>query len=424
MIRINKTGEAKIDRQPIDHGKLFKWIACGLAVVAACQFAQTSWSRFLGTMLHMNSFPASEWWTILDVRGFMWLLFTPLLAAIIADWQKPLPKIVASHLIVFAIIAAIASHLVHHIEHVQCTQLSYSASAAQESSRISGEQAASVTTNSEFASGKPQSSEKKAGNSPKCFGWWIFLMEIPRAIVTYLMTISVGYAVLYFNLRERRKRQSEQLRRALERTKRESLFSRLQPHFLFNTLNTISALTTREPDSARRCITQLGQLLRHSIEVLPAKRIDLQAEIEILRCYLELQKTRYGDRLEYSIDVEPEVSGIEVPAFVLQPIVENCFQHGFYGKSGVCRIDIVFRKLGDQYRIEVRDNGIQFDGDPVVEERVGLGLTRQRLQLQYDGMATVELEPNAPVGLVVVVSIPVLGVLNRNMRGNSHVAAR
>ena len=225
--------------------------------------------------------------------------------------------------------------------------------------------------------------------------------------------------MLYFNLRENRKRQAEQLRRSIERLKRESLFSRLQPHFLFNTLNTISALTSKQPESARRCITQLGKLLRHSIEVLPSKQIVLEEELEILRCYLEIQKMRYGDRLEYSINVSDAVHGIEVPAFVLQPLVENSFEHGFRGKSDICRIEVNISRAGEFYRIKVIDNGKTFDANPIVNERIGLGLTRQRLRLQYGNEASIELVPNEPKGLIAVVAIPAVSASDTAVRSKA-----
>src|SRR5205814_9509341 len=106
-----------------------------------------------------------------------------------------------------------------------------------------------------------------------------------------------------------------------------SLESRVQPHFLFNTLNSISALIREDPRAAERMVERLAALLRDSLEMNRTRLVPLSRELRIVQDYLEIEKTRYGDRLRYSIDVAADLDDPEVPPFCLQPLVENRVKH-------------------------------------------------------------------------------------------------
>ncbi|WP_197526765.1 sensor histidine kinase [Botrimarina colliarenosi] len=220
------------------------------------------------------------------------------------------------------------------------------------------------------------------------------------------MMALLGYAVVFFRLSEQRSQQAERLRAMLVQTRHDSLCNRLTHHFLFNTLNMISAQTLTNGRGARTCISQLGELLRASIDSLPKGEVRLDEELRNLDIYLSLQQCRFGDKLEYSIDVEPGLERAFVPAFLLQPLVENSFEHGFRDHSSVARIGVAVRRDDQFCRIEVLDNGADMNADLTLQERYGLGVTRERLDLQYDRAASIRFEPNQPSGLRVSILIP------------------
>jgi LytS/YehU family sensor histidine kinase len=182
----------------------------------------------------------------------------------------------------------------------------------------------------------------------------------------------------------------------------------LHPHFLFNTLNAISALLHKDAESADVMIARLGELLRTTLENVGTQEIPLRQELEFIQPYLEIEKARLGDRLQVEMHIDPEAMDAAVPNLVLQPIVENAIRHGIapYAEKG--RIDIRARRESGILRMEVEDNGPGLSFEQQVNFRPGVGITntRARLQQLYGLDHQFEMKNGASRGLTVTLVIP------------------
>ena len=213
----------------------------------------------------------------------------------------------------------------------------------------------------------------------------------------------------YRRLREGELRAS-QLETQLTQAQLQALKMQLQPHFLFNTLHSISALVHRDPETADRMIARLGDFLRLTLENSGAQEVSLQKELEFLRCYLDIERVRFQDRLTTSLDVEPRALDTPVPNLILQPIVENALRHGVAQRSTPGRVEISAKRENGSLRIQVRDNGPGLSAitksNGKIREGLGLSNTRARLAQLYGAAHRFELS-NAPGGgLVVTLEIP------------------
>jgi two-component system LytT family sensor kinase len=203
---------------------------------------------------------------------------------------------------------------------------------------------------------------------------------------------------------------ASQLETQLTQAQLQALKMQLHPHFLFNTLHSISALLHRDPDTADRMIARLGDFLRLTLDNSGAQEVSLQKELEFLKCYLDIERVRFQDRLTTSLDVEPCTLDTPVPNLILQPIVENALRHGLAHRSAPGHLEISAKRENGSLRIQVRDNGpgLSTITRPKTNTREGLGLsnTRARLEQLYGSAHRFEIE-NAPGGgLVVTLEIP------------------
>jgi two-component system, LytTR family, sensor kinase len=200
---------------------------------------------------------------------------------------------------------------------------------------------------------------------------------------------------------------TSQLQAQLEKARLQALKSQLQPHFLFNTLNSISALMLTNVEAADRMITRLGDLLRISLETAGTQMTTLSRELEFVSCYLEIEKVRFEERLSVRIDVAPETLDASVPHLLLQPLVDNAIKHGISRlvAGGEIRISATIND-GD-LNLEVRDNGPGLhEPSHFRSSGVGLRITRERLETIYGQRHSVELLTLQEGGAVARVSIP------------------
>jgi two-component system, LytTR family, sensor kinase len=234
----------------------------------------------------------------------------------------------------------------------------------------------------------------------------MFLSSVVDDVVTtYLPLVLIAHVASYYQrLREREVRTS-QLQAQLEKARLQSLKSQLQPHFLFNTLNSISALMLTNVQAADRMITRLGDLLRISLETAGTQMITLSRELEFVNCYVEIEKIRFEERLRVRVDIAPETLDASVPHLLLQPLVDNAIKHGISRMvaGGEIRISATHND-GDLY-LEVRDNG------PGIKDLghctgVGLRITRERLETIYGQDQSVELLSLPEGGMAARVCIP------------------
>lgn len=220
----------------------------------------------------------------------------------------------------------------------------------------------------------------------------------------------VGIRSAYNNYQKYRERelQTSQLEARLAQSRLQVLKMQLHPHFLFNTLNAISELIHRDPDSADRMITNLSDLLRLSFENLEVQEISLKQEIEFLEKYLEIEQMRFHDRLHVDMRVAPDTLDAGVPNMILQPLVENAIKHGIAPRSEGGRIDIDARRNNGHLEITISDDGlgIPFGDAGNVAEGVGLSNTRRRLKHLYGERHRFDLEPLESGGVKVNLVIP------------------
>jgi signal transduction histidine kinase len=236
-------------------------------------------------------------------------------------------------------------------------------------------------------------------------GVWTYWLVSTLALqfFVYGAIVTAAHGVVYFE----RSRERDHLAARLADVRLQLLSMQLQPHFLFNTLNTIAELVHGDPDAADYMITGLSDLLRRTLELGPTQEIPLHAELDLLGRYLDIQKARFGDRLNVTMAIDDEARTASVPVLLLQPLVENAIRHGLAERVSSGRIDISARRNGTRLIITVTDDG-PGAATPVAsaQERVGLGNTRARLEALYGSQHRLELT-NAPErGARVSLEIP------------------
>ncbi|HEY9479554.1 MAG TPA: histidine kinase [Gemmatimonadaceae bacterium] len=200
----------------------------------------------------------------------------------------------------------------------------------------------------------------------------------------------------------------ERLEARLARAQLEALELQLHPHFLFNTLNAITALIAQEPRSAERIVNGLSELLRFSLSRAGEQEVTLERELDLLSRYIEIQQVRFPDRLRVEVDVEPAALTALVPSMILQPLVENAIRHGIAPRAAGGRVDVRAERDGDTLRLVVSDDGLGARSPVSGEARggVGLGNTRARLQHLYGERHEMHAGPAEVGGYVVSIDIP------------------
>lgn len=216
----------------------------------------------------------------------------------------------------------------------------------------------------------------------------------------------VGAAQVEHLVRSARERERRQLRleAQLADARLQALRTQLQPHFLFNALNTIAVLMHEDVDAAERVLLQLSALLRRSLDGSEVHEVTLGEEIAFLEHYLAVEQARFGGRLAYRIDVPDALLAARVPTLILQPLVENALRHGLASRAGPGRVEIGARRDGERLTLRVADDGRGLPEAPV--ERVGLGNTRARLRLLYADRQRCELRNADGGGAIAEIALP------------------
>jgi len=202
----------------------------------------------------------------------------------------------------------------------------------------------------------------------------------------------------------------ERLERRFTEARLNALRMQLDPHFLFNALNTISSQVERDPRMARAMIESLGGLLRRSLELRDREEIPLAEELAFLDHYLAIQRIRFGLRLKIDISVEPAVRYATVPCLILQPLVENAIRHGVSPRAGGGAIAVSARGIDGQLQIRVVDDGVGLPAGWSLESSAGIGLslTRDRIRGLYPGAGQLVVLPRAEGGTDASVTLPLL----------------
>jgi two-component system, LytTR family, sensor kinase len=224
----------------------------------------------------------------------------------------------------------------------------------------------------------------------------------------YWVIVGTYIAVDYQNHLKNRLIRTAELERLLSDARLNALRSQLQPHFLFNALNAVSAHVESDPKAARLMLERLGDLLRLSLDHIDRQEIRLAEELAFVDKYLQLQAMRFEDRLNVSMNLEPSVSDALVPPFVLQPLVENAVRHGA-ARSVAGTISVDAWRANGTVRLAVRDNGPGLPAGWSLEHHEGIGIanTRERLRHLYgDGNQSLEISAEPAGGVRVDLSIP------------------
>ena len=227
--------------------------------------------------------------------------------------------------------------------------------------------------------------------------------QLPLELLLYALVALAAHADDYYTEAREREQRAAQLERSLAEARLHALELQIQPHFLFNTLNTVSALVrTGQLDEAVGMIAGLSELLRYALDRAGSQRVSVGEESEMLGRYLDIQRRRFADRLTVEIDVAADARGAAMPVLLLQPLAENAIRHGIARSAGPGRVTVrAFRQEG-ALRIEMFNSGRL--ADPLAHG-VGLSNTVARLQQLYGDQQRFEIR-QVPEGVLAVVTIP------------------
>jgi sensor histidine kinase YesM len=231
-----------------------------------------------------------------------------------------------------------------------------------------------------------------------------------------LLSIIFGsIAVLYFTLKANAERMAsklkekelneERLTRLKVKAELEALQAKINPHFLFNTLNSIASLISENPKAAESTVEKLSELFRYTLKDADKSTVTLSEELEIVRTYLEIEKVRFGDRLKYTINYDGSIMDLKIPALLIQPLVENSIKHGIAKdiQGGTILVDV--QKIENKCRILVQDNGEGFQTTNT-ENGFGLRSIQERLNYMYADKAGLEIIQNNPTQIVITIPLP------------------
>ncbi len=233
-----------------------------------------------------------------------------------------------------------------------------------------------------------------------------FSANFHSLVPTYWVILLGHHLFLYYAKYRDRELQASQLEVRLSEARLAALKMQLRPHFLFNTLNSISSLMYSDRDSADAMLTRLAEFLRMTIDSEAEQLVPLSRELEFVRRYLEIEQIRLEDRLRVAYEIEPRAKDALVPNLVLQPLVENAIHHGVAPRAEGGTIVIRAAVSGDRLRLSVADDGAGLAGGPDRVVRIGLGNTLARLRDLYGEAFDFKLAEREGGGVIVEVDVP------------------
>jgi two-component system, LytTR family, sensor kinase len=237
-----------------------------------------------------------------------------------------------------------------------------------------------------------------------------FLTSLFNDFADTFIPIAIAAHAVSFNrtIRERELR-AVRLEGQLAKARLQALKNQLQPHFLFNTMHSISSLMLSDVRAADRMMARLGDLLRMSLESADTQITTLRREVEFSNCYLEIEKVRFAEKLRVTLDISPETLDAAVPHLLLQPLVDNAVKHGISKLPDGGEIRIAAKNHGGQLQIEISDNGLGLSKKGTLPSTgLGLRITRERLESLYGQDQRLDLLSLPAGGTTVQVRIPFL----------------
>ncbi len=234
------------------------------------------------------------------------------------------------------------------------------------------------------------------------------VLQFHPNFITYWVILGVSHAFDYHRKFRERELRAVQLETRLTQAQLQMLKMQLQPHFLFNTLHAISALMHKDVQEADRMMSRLSDLLRLTLDQEGAQEVTLRQELEFLSGYLEIEQTRFKDRLTVKTHISAETLDALVPNLILQPLVENAIRHGIEPSNEPGQVRITSRRENGELALEIRDTGrsMQPSENKLDSSGVGLPNTRARLQQLYGSSYSFEFDASGKGGSVVRLKIP------------------
>jgi two-component system LytT family sensor kinase len=225
-------------------------------------------------------------------------------------------------------------------------------------------------------------------------------------LLIYWVIVAVSHAFDYYRKYRERELRAAELEKRLVQAKLQALQMQLNPHFLFNTLHSISSLMHKDVEAADRMIMRLSDLLRAALEGAETQEVSLQQELELLQLYLAIEQIRFGKRLTVKMEIAPDTLKAQVPNLILQPLVENAIKHGIEPRSRPGCIELRAHRRADALTLEVSDNGAGLRQNGPVKEGVGLSNTRARLRELYGSAHRFEMLSGPEGGVRVELEMP------------------
>lgn len=235
---------------------------------------------------------------------------------------------------------------------------------------------------------------------------WIFT-TLPFGAIVYLCMAGVALAIQYYFEARDREVQVARLSEQLAGARFAALEAQVNPHFLFNTLNTI-AVRARDGDSGGtvRMVEQLSEMLRRTLTRHRAAEVTLAEELDLVQQYLAIEQARFSDRLRPEMAIAGDVLDAAVPSFAVQHLAENAVRHGIARRSGAGRLRIAARRDGDALEVSVEDDGAGMARELEFPSGRGLANTRDRLESLYSGRASLQVARSASGGTIATMRVP------------------
>ena len=235
--------------------------------------------------------------------------------------------------------------------------------------------------------------------------------NLPTGLMSYGTFLLVSNVIDYYEQYQVGKLRASQLETQLAQAQLQALKMQLHPHFLFNTLHSISALQMTDVEAANRMTARLGDFLRMTLDNVGAQEVTLRQEMEFLRCYLEIERIRFQDRMKLTMEIEPDSLDARVPNLILQPLLENSIKYSVLLRTGEGHIQIRARRVNGFLRVQVEDDGIGLqlppNGNQVTRGGVGLSNTKARLRQLYGDAHSFILDHSPSGGVLVTMEIPI-----------------
>jgi len=257
--------------------------------------------------------------------------------------------------------------------------------------------------------GRPHNSNIPRLGPPNALGVF-YGLRAALDVLVYWSLVVLCQAIANFRSSQERERRAAELEASLASAKLQALRMQINPHFLFNTLNSIASLVYVNPRAADEMLGDLSELLRRSLDSMEAQEIPLAQELEFIGGYIRIEQKRFGERLRVELNVPNDLMNALVPALILQPLVENAIRHGIEPRRGPGLISIEAKKEGKHLRLLVRDDGRgrpSADSNATSERRgIGLANTQARLQGLYGPDHRFTFQQAEPQGCLVDIYLP------------------